>query len=715
MTALGIDGASPRLTPSPRRRSRLWATVRGLSPARLFFNPIFQKEVRTSGRGLITYWARGLYAVLLLGLVIIVFLGLRDELRWQSAAGMQVLQQLAPGVTLAIVWFQFVALAIIAPVLTAPSICEEKRARTLSDLLTTPLTSAQVVFGKLTSRTVQIVILALIATPLLLAVRVFGGLDAEVVISTTCLSLSTALLGAALGLMYSVWHARAASAVMFAIFSLGLLQAGPIVLTVILAQSVGWWGGNPPMWMFATCSPAIMVATSIQVTAGTGPIPLTPIVWLLSTGYNLGLAAIVCIFATSALRKVMLAQAGGGPSATRRRWWQRRRRAVMTLPQSADEPAPTASDEPVRLADRSRDVGDQPILWREVRQSAFGGKPRRLHAHGILLLGIGAFLSTLMICTKAGPTRDDLAHAWQDVVAGGYQRGIPTILPVVIQGAAVIGLWIFLVCRWRRGVTLTMPDRSLVALGIAASLLALLYITVGFAESGLHATLAVIAFLGMLFQAALLTSAGISGEREARTWEVLLTTPLTPRQIIMGKFVGALRRQAFIPAILLVHAGVAIILGAMSPRFLFHIVLIASGPIICFTALGLLLSLLLRRSTPAAVINLGLAFLLWLGSWPILFLIQERFGLDHWDVGFYNTLINPVVMAALAADGAFFEVPYRQVGRSLYEFSIADSKDLSAGPFTLYAIVVWLGYAAVAALALLISTRVFRRSNQQPS
>src|SRR5690606_27845069 len=134
----------------------------------------------------------------------------------------------------AIVWFRYAALGLTAPLLTCGAICEERRARTLPALLTTPLSAAQIVFGKLSSRLVQLLILALLATPLLLAVRVFGGIDAEVIVAGMAVSISTVVLGAALGLAYSVRHRRAATAALLALFSVALFQGAPLAATAIV-------------------------------------------------------------------------------------------------------------------------------------------------------------------------------------------------------------------------------------------------------------------------------------------------------------------------------------------------------------------------------------------------------------------------------------------------------------------------------------------------
>ena len=122
-----------------------------------------------------------------------------------QTARTQVLSSFAEALVMFVAWFQFIMIVLVAPSLTSPAICEEKRMGTLSALMTSPLTSLQIVVGKLTGRMYQVVLLTLISAPMLLTVRVFGGVPAETVLAFTSVTLATALLGGAMG-AYRVSH-----------------------------------------------------------------------------------------------------------------------------------------------------------------------------------------------------------------------------------------------------------------------------------------------------------------------------------------------------------------------------------------------------------------------------------------------------------------------------------------------------------------------------
>ncbi len=624
--------------------------ARAANPAAILFGPVFQREMRTAGRKRGTYWLRFLFAAGLITVVALVFSSLRDTLGGMTGLQrFQTLQSMAPWLAIVVVWFQFVAVALLGPILAAPSVCDEKRAGTLPALMTTPLTSAQIAFGKLTSRLVQLVILSLLSAPLLLAIRVFGGLEAEVVLAAACISISTAFLGAALGLMYSVWHRRATTASMFGLFTLILFQGGPLTLQGILYELADpSTRGQFPEGVFFTCSPAVLALFTQRATVGSTPLATMTLteIWALNAIYNTALAGAIALLASIALRRVMIREASGGVRAST---------DTEPAPALADSNGGIATEDPgprtqdpgpasrcstqhaARSTHRSteRTVSDRPILWREIRLPTFGS--RRVFR---------------------------------------------------------------------------------VALALTVAILVILYIWAGPYEPGLHATILVIGALAVMVQSLFLTSGGISGEREARTWEVLLCAPLSGSQVILGKYAGALKGQGFVPAMVLAHLAFAAAIGAVHPILVLHAAAIFAGPILLFSAVGVLLSLLLRRSATGAVVNLVLGLLLWAGSWVIAALVAWFLELDSadWYDRVWQTCyaVNPIAMIISAEEPAVFEGGF---GDFRYQrvYHIAEHLRLSAGGFTLAVIGVFVGYATAAAAALATAIGAFTRLSGRAS
>src|SRR5690606_34480354 len=122
---------------------------------------------------------------------------------------------------------------------------------------------------------------------------------------------------------------------------------------------------------------------------------------------------------------------------------------------------------------------------------------------------------------------------------------------------------------WREVRQATFGSRRnfLVVAVLVAAGMAYLYYEWGIHDEGLNMVLAIVGAIAIMVQSIFMTTGSIAHEREARTWEVLLTTPLSGRAIIFGKAAGALRAQWFIPAVVLGHFVLAAAGGYVSPLF----------------------------------------------------------------------------------------------------------------------------------------------------
>jgi ABC-2 type transport system permease protein len=118
--------------------------------------------------------------------------------------------------------------------------------------------------------------------------------------------------------------------------------------------------------------------------------------------------------------------------------------------------------------------------------------------------------------------------------------------------------------------------------------------------------------LMMMMMIPLFTMRLIAEERRNRTWVLLLTAPVSPTQIVLGKFLGLLLLLVLIVAgcaamlatlLLGTHADI----GLMLANILGVMLLAAS-----YAALGLYFSALNRQPIIAAITSLGLSFGLWL-------------------------------------------------------------------------------------------------------
>jgi ABC-type transport system involved in multi-copper enzyme maturation permease subunit len=130
-------------------------------------------------------------------------------------------------------------------------------------------------------------------------------------------------------------------------------------------------------------------------------------------------------------------------------------------------------------------------------------------------------------------------------------------------------------------------------------------------EFGTH--MAYILSLGIIgtIWAAALAASGIAPEREAGTWPLLLATPLTGPQIVLGKAIGVFRR-CLPPWILLgFHLVLSAATGLVHPSLLVHVGMMVLGVVAFLTGTGLFFSTCFRQTWAAVAMNLGLGIAFW--------------------------------------------------------------------------------------------------------
>jgi ABC-2 type transport system permease protein len=119
----------------------------------------------------------------------------------------------------------------------------------------------------------------------------------------------------------------------------------------------------------------------------------------------------------------------------------------------------------------------------------------------------------------------------------------------------------------------------------------------------------------MLFLLPAVTMRTFTEERRSGTIELLMTSPLTDLQIIMGKFFGALSLYATMLAVTLIHIGVLFIYGSPEwrPIFTSYLGLILLGG--SFLSVGLFISTLTSNQIVSYVLTFSVFLLLWIIGW----------------------------------------------------------------------------------------------------
>ncbi len=491
-----------------------------MNPLRLA-GPLFDKELRVWSRRRRLYALRFAYIALFAAVVGYVWamVAHRDA---NASAVVQASRMAEVGkiVVAAIVWFQFIAAQIVAAVLLSGAMSTEVRQRTLEVLFTTPIGNAQIVWGKLLSGLLQILLLLAISLPLLAIVRVFGGVSWDFVVAGLGITLATAIFIGALSLFLGIADRQTHQVAVNAVALCGLFWISTGMLLAVLGHT-GYVNRTLASSILRLTDPYVVLAGQTQAM-------ITP----MGAGAPSGVW-MYCLVALSAAGGLLLLSI-----------WRLRKvaagAAVHTSRGEGERVArgPTNGKRFGWLGRKGiRPVTGSPIVWKELR------RPRVPRS----------------------------------------RRGIWSAIFMVILVCVIVGCVALVIVFDPRAL-------SPVCFGLSYVVAVLYGVDVASSAAG-----------------------AIPREKEARTWPILLTTPLGDGEIVRGKAIGALRRSlpllAALPALLVVAVafmprdahglGAVFYIGGASVA---HFV----GAVVLLVGLGLFMGTCVRTVTMAAVATLGI-------------------------------------------------------------------------------------------------------------
>jgi ABC-2 type transport system permease protein len=229
--------------------------------------------------------------------------------------------------------------------------------------------------------------------------------------------------------------------------------------------------------------------------------------------------------------------------------------------------------------------------------------------------------------------------------------------------------------RFRTKKTVWMLALYLLVMG--AILLGFLYVTpMGSASLGDNRNLfimtALIQYAMICFIAPALSAGAISGERERQTLQVLLTTQLSPKSIVLSKLVTSL---AFI--FLLVVASMPLysfvfLYGGISPEQLASLVFFFTVNIVFFGSLGLFCSTWIKRTGVSTITAYGIAFFFVVGTGLLLIFLGELLH-ELYPMAFRNfdgvwNVLGLQILAALNPVIVLFSILGENIGPSMRYF-----------------------------------------------
>ena len=374
--------------------------------------PIFDKELRVSSRRRRNYLIRVGYITLLAIFLSIVWVntvgsGSRDtySVSRMASAGQDMV--------ILVVWFQFITCQLLAIVMLSTAISGEVYHRTLGVLMTTPINSLQIVFGKLFSKLLQLILLLAISLPLLAIIRVFGGVPWKFVVQALIMTLSATVFVGALSLFYSIYLRRNYVVIIVALITVAVLYLFIPLFTILVGQRTI----SPRTFeqFFSYVSPLFALGTLQQYAFFPGSVPWQGgHHWLGHCGIMLAASAALLAWSVARVRLAALKQIAGGAAAAPP--------SKKTSTASAAEPALSGPIESIRGC---------PIRWKEFRTPLLG-------RYRWLVLGMSLLLLIpLVILYAYVGAEGDLDEDYVHMVFVAVYMGLGMLLTIVIPATGI--------------------------------------------------------------------------------------------------------------------------------------------------------------------------------------------------------------------------------------------------------------------------------------
>jgi ABC-2 type transport system permease protein len=209
-------------------------------------NPIIVRELRTRMRGVRPY------AILTLSLILLIFAGfgiyqfmLQQRRFGATVLSPQVGQALFSGLALC----QLLLVVFLSPAMTSSAISSEREQLTYDMLMTTPLRPAQLLWGKLIAALSYLFMLIVAALPIFSVVLIFGGVEPKALLKAVILLVVTTIFAGTLGLFFSSFLRRSASATIISYVALLAIIGSTALTGTVWGQFSNPPGQQPPPWL----------------------------------------------------------------------------------------------------------------------------------------------------------------------------------------------------------------------------------------------------------------------------------------------------------------------------------------------------------------------------------------------------------------------------------------------------------------------------------
>ncbi len=374
----------------------------------MLVGPVFSREAAVAPRRVRHYVMRTVYGLFLLLITCTL---------WMILAGTQQIRNVGDMARFGIVLFQILAplqlalIVFLSAIQSASNIAIEKDRQTLILLLMSRLTNSELVLGKLFASLLNIGVMLLTSLPIFMLIVLFGGTSFEQVGWTFAVTIAAAIAAGALGATIALWREKTFQTLALVLLAI-VIWVGIAEGVALTGQSVAGFSGDQ---IAAATNPIRAVLAACDSTIhSTWPKTVAPFLIVASVvSLLLSLVAIVRVRRWNPNREVRLGQQveatndvdvftgkvsldEEASTVTKSLSHNITTRSVSEGPKSEISLADASGYDPSRdvrigsekasspgthIDDRSRKVGqnsrqvwDNPVLWRETCTWAYGRK-----------------------------------------------------------------------------------------------------------------------------------------------------------------------------------------------------------------------------------------------------------------------------------------------------------------------------------------------------
>lgn len=406
----------------------------------MLVGPVFTREAVTAPRRTRFFVSRSAYVG---GLFLLMCTA------WLLVAGTQLVRNVGDFARFGAKLFQLLALLQLALAIffsalsSASAVAQEKDRKTLVLLLLTKLNNSELVLGKLLASMLNVLVLLAAGIPLFMLVMLLGGVSLSQIVRVAAVTLASALAAGSLGSMLALWREKTFQTLALSVLGLVFWLAGwEAVRAGVFGP--GGYGLDCQTWA-ASFSPWRAIEAATQPYAVADP----ALGWL---GTPVNLFLLTSLVGAAALNATAIAMVRvWNPSResgrvqeepTRASIWgaefdvRQEQTTVAGAPSEPGRSAPHAAGGPPPLLPgktvaelasaaiqrrelarareqegvvpalrrSTREVWDNPILWREIRTWAYGRKMLLIRLAYLLLFGVAAVaVGWLVRDPTAGP------------------------------------------------------------------------------------------------------------------------------------------------------------------------------------------------------------------------------------------------------------------------------------------------------------------------